>query len=116
MAAAAAVAASRWRSWKTEQLTASWRSDCQLAAAAQASDSTQALSSTMWPLASAQGMSTLGGMGPRSGSFQRRRASKPSNRPVARSTAGWKTSSGSPSRPSSGRGLMTPAGSTRSHK
>ena len=87
-ATAAASRVFRSRNWKTEEFTANCRSDRQRTAREQASDRTHWVSSVMWPLASAQGIRTPGGMGPSTGSRHRNSASKPSSLPVARSTAG----------------------------
>ena len=74
-------------------------------ACAQASERTHSFSSFICPLCSAIGMSTSGGTAVPSNRFQRKRASKPKRRPVARSTAGWNTSDGVPPRPRSGTGI-----------
>src|SRR5664279_6274201 len=53
----------------------------------------------MCPWASSHGMRTSGGMLAPEESHHRSRASKPSRRPLARSTAGWNANVGVPSRP-----------------
>ena len=59
-AEAAAEAASPRRSWKTEQFTATCRSEGHRAACSQASDSTHAFNTVMWPWASAHGTEGVG--------------------------------------------------------